>query len=588
MNKPLILLSLFGISSLSLAADVRLAEFLPGDSWMTMEVEDLDKLKTDFREGPFSAIWEHPGINKTLDEVMDSLPENPENGPSKALFERMKEFAGKISGQVAFSLGGVEKLFEGEEDGDPAMVDVLLLAETEMNSRYLEEFLQWSEKEIKASGGKLFLEKEKLRGKEVFFMGSSESREDEEKRMVCCVVNGMLAFGFGHSVMENLLEKVVEKPSGGIFENPDYREVFEELGTGDVRFFLNFQGLEDLFDFLGKSEDMKIPENPFGVTTKGLIDALGLDGLECLGLGIDFSKQSVELGSAVFMGERDGLLKLMRMPEGDAPLVPFVPAGVATATVSRYDLGQVWPVIEEVLQKVSPALHLMVNSQIAAFETKAGVNVRKDLLGAFGEELVTFSELKPLDPESLVDGGELPMGEFYAISLKDSETFDRALRTLMDTFAPGAELFEDRQHKGVTIRSMRGGEGLGIELSYAVTSKWLLLNVGERSRMLRAIGRLEKSRKSLWNKPSVADALRGAPGGVKQWDYLDLEGFSNFLLPLLDMAFSEDLKLRMELSTKGGKLFDGDLPEIPYFLLGWTRDTKRGFISKAKLYPKGD
>ena len=158
----------------------------------------------------------------------------------------------------------------------------------------------------------------------------------------------------------------------------------------------------------------------------------------------------------------------------------------------------------------------------------------------------------------------------------------------MDTFAPGAELFEDRQHKGVTIRSMRGGEGLGIELSYAVTSKWLLLNVGERSRMLRAIGGLEKSRKSLWNKPSVADALRGAPGGVKQWDYLDLEGFSNFLLPLLDMAFSEDLKLRMELSTKGGKLFDGDLPEIPYFLLGWTRDTKRGFISKAKLYPKGD
>ena len=292
---------------------------------------------------------------------------------------------------------------------------------------------------------------------------------------------------------------------------------------------------------------------------------------------MDFGKEGLEIGSALFMGKREGLLQLMRYPKGHAPLVPFVPSGVFAATVARYDLGAVWPVVEEIIRKVSPALHLLVNSQIQAFETTAGVNVRKDLLGGFGEEIVTFSDLKALENlEDLADS-ELPVGEFYAISLRDSEVFDRALRTMLDAFAPGAELFQDREHKGVTVRTMRGTEGAGIDISYAITSKWLLLNVGDRSRMIRAINRLAKSRKSLWKKPSIVAALREAPEDVKQLDYLDMENLMDFLFPLLDMALEESF---------GETFFEDDLPSLPYFMLGWTRDSKRGFISKAKLFPK--
>jgi hypothetical protein len=372
-------------------------------------------------------------------------------------------------------------------------------------------------------------------------------------------------------------------------ENPDYREVFEEIGEGDVRFFLNLRGLGDLLDFVGESEDMQIPENPFGVTTKGIIDALGLEALECMGLGMDFDENGMEIASAIFMGKRGGLLKLMRLPDGDAPLASFVPSGVATATVARYDLGAVWPIMEEILRKVSPALHLMVNTQIQAFETKAGVNVRKDILGAFGEELVTFSDLKPLDLEELDDPDDLPMSEFYAVSLRDSEVFDRSLRTLLGSIAPGSELFKDREHKGITVRSMRGAEGAGIELSYAVTPKWLLVNVGDRSRMLRVISRLNKSRKSLWKEPSVAAVIREAPKGVKQWDYVDLENLSNFLFPLLGMALEDsEFKLELGITNKDEDFFDKDFPSLPYFMLSWTRESKRGFVSKAKLFPKGD
>ncbi|MBT5910544.1 MAG: hypothetical protein HN727_07225 [Opitutae bacterium] len=572
-----------------LSAKVRLAEYLPQSAWVTMEIDDLSKLQTDLKKGPLGKIWDHSGVEKLRERLSKAFPENPKNGPSREFFDRMVEFGEQFSGQVAFAFGGVENMLEVDDDDEHGLPEVILLAETEMTPEDLNEFMQWLEKEVNDSGGHMLVEQEKIAEESVFYLWDSKNAEDEETRMGLFVVDGVFGIGGGRDAIENLVESLADDPSGGIVQNPDYREAFEEIGEGDVRFFLNFRGLSDLFDFMGESEDMEIPENPFGVTTKGIINALGLEALECLGMGMDFDENGMEIGSAIFMGKREGLLKLMRLPEGDAPLVSFVPTGAATASVARYDIGAVWSVVEEILRKVSPALHLLVNSQIQAFETKAGVNVRKDILGALGEELVTFSDLKPLDLEELDDPDDLPMSEFYAISLRDSEVFDRSLRTMLGSLAPGSELFKDREHKGVTIRSMRGTEGVGINLSYAVTPKWLLVNVGDRSRMTRVIGQLNKSRKSLWKVPAVADALGEGPKGVKQWDYIDLENLSNFLFPLIGMAMEDgELGINLKLSSEDKELFEQDFPRLPYFLLTWTRESKRGFVSKAKLFPKGD
>ncbi|MBC8349250.1 MAG: hypothetical protein O3A82_14240 [Verrucomicrobia bacterium] len=581
-------LAFLTVSSL-LSAKVKLAEYLPDSAWVTMEVDDLSNLQKDLKEGPFGNIWKHPGIKQLRERLPKAFPENPENGPSKELFERIIDFGEQFSGQVAFAFGGIENMLKVDDDDEYGLPEVVLLAETEMTPEDLNELIRWLEKEVKDSGGHMLVEKEEIGNETVFFLWDSRKAEDEEKRMGIFVVDGIFGFGGGRSAIENLVESLADEPSGGIVENPDYREVFEEIGEGDVRFFLNLRGLGDLLDVVGESEDMQIPENPFGVTTKGIIDALGLEGAECIGLKMDFDEGGMEIASAFFMGEREGLLKLMRLPDGDAPLVSFVPSGVATATVARYDLGAVWPIVEEILRKVSPALYLLLDSQIQAFETKAGVNVRKDILGALGDELVTFSDLKPLDREELDEPSDLPMSEFFAVSLRDSEVFDRSLRTMLGSIAPGGELFQDREHKGITVRSMRGAEGTGIDLSYAVTPKWLLVNLGDRARMLRVISRLNKSRKSLWKEPSVAAVLRETPKGVKQWDYVDLENLSNFLFPLLGMAL-EDSKFKLELgiTNKDESFFDKDFPSLPYFLLTWTRESKRGFISKAKLFPKGD
>ena len=228
----------------------------------------------------------------------------------------------------------------------------------------------------------------------------------------------------------------------------------------------------------------------------------------------------------------------------------------------------------------------MINLQLGLIEKKAGVTLRKDVLGSLGTEVFTFSEdisslitdLKPKgdedsDTESL--DLELKMPEnFYAIALRDADRFDRSLRALLGALMPGVQLFKDLEHKGVLVRTMAGENA---SFAYAVTPKWLFLNLGEPARMLQTIARLDNPRKTLWEKPALSEALKDLPDDAQGVDYSDLEVFSGLLSVVISKLFEELL---------GEELDEKDLPEMPYFVLGWTRGLPNGVVGHAKLYRK--
>ena len=109
-----------------LSAKGKLAEHLPDNAWMAMEFENLSKLQKNLKEGPFGNIWEHPGIKKLRDQLPKAFPDNAENGPSKELFERMMEFGEQFSGQVAFSIAGIEKMLEVDENDKHAWPSIVV------------------------------------------------------------------------------------------------------------------------------------------------------------------------------------------------------------------------------------------------------------------------------------------------------------------------------------------------------------------------------------------------------------------------------------------------------------------------------
>ena len=148
----------------------------------------------------------------------------------------------------------------------------------------------------------------------------------------------------------------------------------------------------------------------------------------------------------------------------------------------------------------------------------------------------------------------------------------------MDGATKGADMFEERKHKGTLIRSMRGLEQAGISLSYAVTDKWLLLTMGEDQFLNQVIDRMQSDQKSLWDRKDVKSALRDFPDQVSQVEYFDLGQLMEVLKPMMgEMIEDESADLDMR---------PGDLPSFPYLMLGWAKYVKRGMVSKFTLIPE--
>ena len=148
------------------------------------------------------------------------------------------------------------------------------------------------------------------------------------------------------------------------------------------------------------------------------------------------------------------------------------------------------------------------------------------------------------------------------------------MRAMVDAVSKGNELFKESEHRGVTIRSMRGLEGAGLSLAYAIADDWLLLSMGKARYLNQLINQMNKGKNSLWESTFIQNALDDLPRGIRQVDYVDFSKMFSFFQVMFEAIDENDFAISPE-----------DFGEFPYFLLGWSKDTDNGFISKAKLYP---
>ena len=79
--------------------------------------------------------------------------------------------------------------------------------------------------------------------------------------------------------------------------------------------FFNFkEGIRTILE--SKSKKMEIPQNPFGIEKNGLINGLGLDGLNYLGVCLDAKSGEFEMGSFLGMNHRKGILSFLAPVKG--------------------------------------------------------------------------------------------------------------------------------------------------------------------------------------------------------------------------------------------------------------------------------
>lgn len=561
-----------------------LISFLPDDTFMVLEVDDWREFRADLKDGPWGDIQEFPVWQKVSDKIESEMWRG-QNKKTKSKISEAKEFViepllESINGSMVLGISNFTGLLENEtimlEDGATKSVQKMpffaFISESSLTQNDFDDIIS----SVKDLANKVVVDEEKVGNTKVYWLlqKSDQNLEgfDAKDAGVCLALDNGKIFILtgGEAVIGSVLSKSFESGKS-LKDNASYNDCFDEIGKGQGRMFFNLKdGIRTILE--SKSKKMKIPQNPFGVETNGLITGMGLDGLNHLGVQLDAKSKELAIASSLGFEHQKGILSFLAPVKGNLENHAFVSKEVFSVSNARNDMGQLWPNLENTLKSISPALHLLVTSQIQAFEDQSEVAIRSDLFGSLGDEVVSLSYLNKEN-----DAGQVlasPSTSIYAMRLRDPKLFGRTMRAMVDSVSQGNELFRETEHKGVTIRSVRGSEAAGLSIAYAITDDWLLVSMGKLYFLNQLINQMDKGKNSLWDSSFMKDAMEDLPRGIRSVDFVDFSKMFSFFEVMLGAIDKDEFDFTPE-----------DFGDFPYCLLGWTKDTDGGLVSKAKFYP---
>lgn len=576
-----------------------MSDYLPEDSLFAWEVDHWNELQEEFSQSPWGEIAEFPAWGKIQKWIGENWAEGlkgfseKEKGELEDFYEQVHlPLWESLNGGLAIAVGQIERSFENEvvkwknEDGGNSkwqalgLPQISLIAQSKLSEQEFEEMMDWVKEWIKnKQTGKSWMEKSTIEGAKIHWIGHTKSQElntipAKDTMIAFSFHEGMFLIlsGGEEHVEETILRIQGKSKAPTLSESVQYQDAFDAIEKGQARAFINFKKLISFFEQIQNMPNFKFPENPLGITFDGLINGLGLKGLDHFAMQIDFEDHEFSIAQGLFMNEREGLLAFLNPVGSNVELYDFCPANAIGVSTFRLDFAEMWTTVEKTLARVSPGLGLLLNSQIQAFEDQAKLSFRKDLFGSLGDEGASFSYLN-LSASGEVDLSN-PSSALYAISLKDPELFDRTLRSLLDAVSPGSDLFQEREHQGVLVRSMRG-QGGGTSLSYALKDRWLLLSMGEERYLNQLINRMKGAKSSLWKQSHIQKALKEMPTDVRQLDYANFRKiipfFSSVPFSILSNAYNIEINA-------------DDFGDFPFFMLLVSQDHEAGLISKGKLF----
>jgi hypothetical protein len=235
-----------------------------------------------------------------------------------------------------------------------------------------------------------------------------------------------------------------------------------------------------------------------GKEAEKLVDELGLFGLKSIGIHMGCAGKQTRTTLAFHTTpERKGLLKLLSAP-ADFPLAPMpaLPPDAGSVTALHLDLGQAYDTIRQALMSAWKD-DKEVEKVFTSLDQALGVNLRDDLLSAFGSRVVLYNSSGE---------GFLGSGIGLALQVKDEQKLRTSMAAIMAS-APsaleGSVRLASREVNGVTVHTMytdeRRGFGLAMAPSYTIHDGWLVLGLFPQTPLgyvHRCSGQLQKWRPS--------------------------------------------------------------------------------------------
>ncbi len=483
-------------------------KLLPDDTLFLVTAPDFTRLTQVCTNSPYLRLWNDPAMKNFRAKFATNWQENFVQPLERELKIKLDDYAGLLQGQVTLAI--IRDGWQGEGDIPPA---VLLLIDAQGKAAALRKHLAGFRQQWTAAGKPLRTE----RIRDVEFIAITPSSNDvpatvrkllpaksspveevgQESAPVKTSpktewfigqVDSMMVFGSSPKAVE----KVVVHATGGnapaLADLAVYQSNHQALFRNSPLYaWVNVKAFVDLvLRKAAEAKDNPDAPNPFDIKPDKVINVLGLGGLKSAAFSFHPSQEGslFEAFLGVPENSRQGLVKILAGEPKPFQPPACVPAEALKFQRWRIDGRKAWATLEQMLKDISPqALNtlnfLLDTANTAARDSDPGFDIRKNLIGNLGDDLVSYTRAP-----AAKDGGS--SSSLYLLGSPNPEQLAGALKGVLVYLGQQVGVApKEREFLGRKIYSVQlnlpflagaGSGGTPPTLHYCAASSYLALS----------------------------------------------------------------------------------------------------------------
>ena len=391
-------------------------KILPDDTLVVFTAPDFAKLREIYKASPQSAFWNDPAMKPFKDKFLSHWNDEFVKPLERDLNIRFDDYTGLPQGQVTVAL--TQNAWQGEDEDT---LGILLLVDAKDKGAQLKSNLADLRRKWVDAGKSI--KTEKIRDLEfsvltlssndvpktwkTFFpdsgapdaAGEGDSAKPRTKsRLLIGQFESLLIVGNSSKVVEKVAVRLGGGSIPSLAEQSIYQANHQSLfRDAPVYAWANIKAFVDIF--ARKVEKKESDADALGVKPEKVLSATGISGLKSVALTFRNSSDGslFQLFLGVPEAGRQGLFKILAGEAKPANPPAFVPADAVKFQRWRLDGQKTWAGLEKMLGDVSQQWIGMLNmllttANTAAKEKDPGFDVRKNLIGNLGDDLISYEK----------------------------------------------------------------------------------------------------------------------------------------------------------------------------------------------------
>lgn len=511
-------------------------QLLPDDTLLIFTLPDCTKAFQAYHNSPHGQLWNDPSMKDFKDKFIAKFTSEWLRPLEHDLGVKFDDYTNLAQGQLTFAItqNGLDPKF----NGDPGM---LLLVDSRDKSDLLKKRLADLKKSWVDAGKSIRAEKirdvdfsvvmiskddlpKRLKGAGAADPDSadadskdSKSKPSDKTSIYVGQYQSLLILGSAAAPIEKVLARLSGGEVRAVADLPAFSATGGFFHDAQMYAWLNTQALVGLVNSRKQDSDDSSSSNPLAFKPEKIISALGLNGLKSVAMSYVYADDGIRLNFMLSAPEsaRSGLFKIIAGVPKECSAPAFVPSDAVKFQRYRIDGQDTWASLRKIANDISPGAvggldFALGSAESAAKEKDPGFDLKKDLFGNLGDDLITYQ--KPATGKTLADISSPP--SLFLIGSPNAEKLAIALKSLLVLYSAQGGDTKDRDflgHKIFTLALPGMGAGSAKALNYAASGGYLAISMD--SGMIEDYLRNgESPSKSLRDTPGLSDAMQKVGG----------------------------------------------------------------------------